>query len=40
MRRRRCRAESYPNLLKESFTTISVGAYLVTYDYNLQATVD
>jgi TRAP transporter TAXI family solute receptor len=34
------RASSYPNLLKESFTTISVGAYLVTYDYNLQTTVD
>jgi TRAP transporter TAXI family solute receptor len=34
------RAASYPNLLKESFTTISVGAYLVTYDYNLQTTVD
>jgi len=34
------RASSYPNLLTESFTTISVGAFLVTYDYNLQATVD
>jgi TRAP transporter TAXI family solute receptor len=34
------RASSYPNLLSESFTTISVGAFLVTYDYNLQATVD
>jgi len=34
------RAASYPNLLKESFTTISVGAFLVTYDYNLQTTVD
>jgi uncharacterized protein len=33
------RASSYPNLLKEDFTTISVGAYLVTYDYNLQSTV-
>lgn len=34
------RATSYPNLLKENFTTISVGAFLVTYDYNLQTTVD
>jgi TRAP transporter TAXI family solute receptor len=34
------RQASYPNLLKESFTTISVGAFLVTYDYNLQTTVD
>jgi len=34
------RQASYPNLLKEDFTTISVGAFLVTYDYNLQATVD
>lgn len=34
------RATSYPNLLTEDFTTISVGAFLVTYDYNLQATVD
>jgi len=34
------RASSYPNLLTESFTTISVGAFLVTYDYNLQSTVD
>jgi len=33
-------ASSYPNLLKEDFTTISVGAFLVTYDYNLQSTVD
>jgi len=32
-------AASYPNLLKESFTTISVGAFLVTYDFNLQGTV-
>jgi uncharacterized protein len=30
---------SYPNLLRENFTTISVGAYLVTYDYNLEFTV-
>jgi hypothetical protein len=34
------RASSYPNLLKDNFTTISVGAFLVTYDYNLQGTVD
>jgi len=34
------RAASYPNLLKEDFTTISVGAFLVTYDYNLQTTVE
>jgi TRAP transporter TAXI family solute receptor len=27
------RAESYPNLLKESFTTVAVGAYLVTYNF-------
>jgi TRAP transporter TAXI family solute receptor len=33
-------ASSYPNLIKEDFTTISVGAFLVTYDYNLQFTVD
>jgi uncharacterized protein len=32
------RAESYPNLLKESFTTIAVGAFLVTYDFNLEFT--
>jgi len=32
-------ASSYPNLLKEDFTTVSVGAFLVTYDYNLQFTV-
>ncbi|MFL6570122.1 MAG: TAXI family TRAP transporter solute-binding subunit [Burkholderiales bacterium] len=32
------RAASYPNLLTENFTTISVGAFLVTYDYKLQAT--
>src|SRR5262245_6867159 len=30
---------SYPNLLWEEFTTVSVGAYLVTYDYNLSGTV-
>lgn len=34
------RATSYPNLLTEDFTTIAVGAFLVTYDYNLQSTVD
>ena len=33
------RASSYPNLLAENFTTISVGAFLVTYDYNLKGTV-
>jgi len=33
------RASSYPNLLREDFTTISVGAFLVTYDYNLDFTV-
>jgi TRAP transporter TAXI family solute receptor len=33
------RASSYPNLLREDFTTISVGSYLVTYDYNLDFTV-
>ena len=27
------RAESYPNLLQESFTTVAVGAYLVTYNF-------
>ena len=34
------RAASYPNLITEDFTTIAVGAFLVTYDYNLQSTVD
>ena len=34
------RATSYPNLIKEDFTTISVGAFLVTYDYNLPETVE
>jgi TRAP transporter TAXI family solute receptor len=34
------RATSYPNLIKEDFTTVSVGAFLVTYDYNMQFTVD
>jgi len=33
-------ASSYPNLIKEDFTTISVGAFLVTYDYNLAGTVE
>jgi len=32
-------AKSYPNLLKEDFTTVAVGAYLVTYDFNLGVTV-
>ncbi|MGE5526619.1 MAG: TAXI family TRAP transporter solute-binding subunit [Rhodospirillaceae bacterium] len=27
------KAASYPNLLKESFTTVSVGAFLVTYNF-------
>src|SRR3954465_558529 len=31
---------SYPNLIKDDFTTISVGAFLVTYDYSLQSTVE
>ncbi len=30
---------SYPNLLTEDFTTIAVGAFLVTYDYNMQGTM-
>jgi hypothetical protein len=33
------RVSSYPNLLREDFTTIAVGAYLVTYDFNLENTV-
>jgi uncharacterized protein len=33
-------AASYPNLLTENFTTISVGAFLVTYDYNTRGTVE
>jgi TRAP transporter TAXI family solute receptor len=33
-------ASSYPNLLRESFTTIAVGAFLVTYDYNLEGTIN
>jgi TRAP-type uncharacterized transport system substrate-binding protein len=28
------RAESYPNLVNESFTTVAVGAYLVTYNFS------
>ena len=32
-------ATSYPNILTADFTTISVGAFLVTYDYNLKGTV-
>ncbi len=32
-------AKSYPHLLKEDFTTVAVGAYLVTYDFNLGGTV-
>ncbi len=31
---------SYPNLLQENFTTIAVGAFLVTYDFNLEGTVN
>ena len=34
------RQASYPNLLKEDFTTISVGAFLVTYDYNMHHTIE
>jgi TRAP transporter TAXI family solute receptor len=34
------RATSYPHLLTEDFTTVSVGAFLVTYDYGLKDTVD
>src|SRR5204862_6638012 len=32
-------ASSYPNLLQDSFTTVAVGAFLVTYDFNLEGTV-
>jgi len=28
------KAESYPNLLRENFTTVAVGAYLVTYNFS------
>ena len=31
---------SYPNLLTNNFTTIAVGAFLVTYDYSLKGTID
>jgi len=34
------RQSSYPNLLKEDVTTVAVGAFLVTYDFNLQGTVE
>jgi TRAP transporter TAXI family solute receptor len=34
------RASSYPNLLRENFTTVAVGAFLVTYDYSRRDTVD
>src|SRR5512134_263372 len=34
------RAKSYPNLLTGDFTTIAVGAFLVTYDYNMKYTID
>jgi TRAP transporter TAXI family solute receptor len=34
------RASSYPHLIKEDFTTVSVGAFLVTYDYQLPGTVE
>ena len=32
-------AASYPQLLQQDFTTISVGAFLVTYDFNMGGTV-
>jgi TRAP transporter TAXI family solute receptor len=32
-------ASSYPNLITQPFTTVSVGAFLVTYDFNLESTV-
>lgn len=34
------RKSSYPNLLTEDFKTPAVGAFLVTYDFNMQGTVD
>lgn len=34
------RAASYPALLKEDFTTVAVGAYLVTYNYTQPHTVE
>ena len=33
------KASSYPQLLQQDFTTVAVGAYLVTYDFNLKDTV-
>src|SRR5262245_58009860 len=33
------RVKSYPNLITEDFTTIAVGAFLVTYDYNMKHTI-
>jgi hypothetical protein len=33
------KTSSYPQILKEDFTTVAVGAFLVTYDYNLDQTV-
>lgn len=33
------RANSYPNLLTQNFTTIAVGAYLVTYNYQTRDTI-
>jgi len=35
----RIQAKSYPHLIKDDFTTVGVGAYLVTYDFNLGGTV-
>jgi len=34
------RSSSYPNLLTQNFTTVAVGAYLVTYDYQTKDTVN
>jgi len=34
------KAGSYPNILREDFTTIAVGAFLVTYDYNMDYTIN
>jgi len=34
------RKSSYPHILNEDVTTIAVGVFLVTYDYNMQGTVD
>jgi len=33
-------AANYPSLLRQEFTTVAVGAFLVTYDYTLKGTVD